>query len=76
MKVSVATASTPPFTETWAAPKQLIETIDFSQVTVHYIMFESIDSNVHKLMKDARFIQTPKLSFKSSFDMLFENPKW
>ena len=55
---------------------KLIETIDFSEVVVHYIMFEGSDSNVQKLLKGAGFIETPKSRFKSSFDMLFENPKW
>ena len=54
----------------------MIETIDFSEVVVHYIMFEGSDSNVQKLLKGAGFIETPKSRFKSSFDMLFENPKW
>ena len=53
----------------------VIETIDFTQVSVRYVMFEGADQKVNDLLSKAGFVE--KLgSGLGSFDTLYENPSF
>ena len=53
----------------------VIETIDFTQVSVRYVMFEGADQKVKDLLSKAGFVE--KLgSGLGSFDTLYENPSF